>query len=977
MKLLDKFRSQPEWQSEDPAVRVTAVRELSDEAQDLLLDIARHDEDPGVRRAAVGRLTDQAMLADILRSESEDDEAVKAEAAAVVRELVIDTEEVARAAPGLAVLSNARDLAAVARSAHAEAVGLAALARLTDPKFLGAVARRAKNVALAHEALSRITDREDLLAVALKADDKTVALAAYERLVGDDGEIERELLESIARRAKQKVVARRAKAALNAPVPEAAPPPPIKEPETVSAALEALVTTDDLNHGRRVLDATVERWAAIDATLDTVVTDRFAAARRAVEDRLLALEAAEVEVRRADAERAAAVAARVALCERVERLNGPVAVEQLNRVREEWATLVTSGVADGCDGAASADIAAFMRRFEEAATACAERHDAWVARHERVRQLDALATEIEQLVATDDHETVRAGWSALDKTWHSLMVAVRPGSPGEDAATNATIATLQQRKEAAGERRRALGTAAKMDREREAQANLTRLQRLSDSIDAAVAEEKLELGVAERLLRAARRALDTLPPLPARRDRDTITRRLRQGHTALLGRVRELRDFADWQRWANLGVQEELCREMEALGETAADGSEDDARLAGRFRDIMDRWSQAADVPRDKGEALWQRFKQAHDAVYPRCQAYFETWTAERKRSLERQRELVEEAERLSGSTDWIKTAQRITELQAAWKALGPAPRKEQRELWNRFRKACSGFFTRRKADLAQRKQQWAQNLEQKEALCARVEALADASDLARAIAEVKKAQTEWQTVGPVRRTRSEAVWQRFRAASDRVVDRLKEGEREAAAQRIAAREALCAEIEALVPGGDGAASEAPEGLVETVRAIQDKWRQAPEVPHDVRRTLATRFGQAVARLVEAHADRFRGTDLDPAHKLGRLEKLCTRAEALVPAAALDEAVASPAEILAKRWREQLANNTMGVRVDEAANRRAAIDEVKRLQAERRRLGALPGEAAQQLSTRFQRACDRVFQRGRARQDPPAKWPRS
>ena len=900
MKLLDKFRSQPEWQSEDPAVRVTAVRELSDEAQDLLLDIARHDEDPGVRRAAVGRLTDQAMLADILRSESEDDEAVKAEAAAVVRELVIDTEEVARAAPGLAVLSNARDLAAVARSAHAEAVGLAALARLTDPKFLGAVARRAKNVALAHEALSRITDREDLLAVALKADDKTVALAAYERLVGDDGEIERELLESIARRAKQKVVARRAKAALNAPVPEAAPPPPIKEPETVSAALEALVTTDDLNHGRRVLDATVERWAAIDATLDTVVTDRFAAARRAVEDRLLALEAAEVEVRRADAERAAAVAARV-----------------------------------------------------------------------------ALATEIEQLVATDDHETVRAGWSALDKTWHSLMVAVRPGSPGEDAATNATIATLQQRKEAAGERRRALGTAAKMDREREAQANLTRLQRLSDSIDAAVAEEKLELGVAERLLRAARRALDTLPPLPARRDRDTITRRLRQGHTALLGRVRELRDFADWQRWANLGVQEELCREMEALGETAADGSEDDARLAGRFRDIMDRWSQAADVPRDKGEALWQRFKQAHDAVYPRCQAYFETWTAERKRSLERQRELVEEAERLSGSTDWIKTAQRITELQAAWKALGPAPRKEQRELWNRFRKACSGFFTRRKADLAQRKQQWAQNLEQKEALCARVEALADASDLARAIAEVKKAQTEWQTVGPVRRTRSEAVWQRFRAASDRVVDRLKEGEREAAAQRIAAREALCAEIEALVPGGDGAASEAPEGLVETVRAIQDKWRQAPEVPHDVRRTLATRFGQAVARLVEAHADRFRGTDLDPAHKLGRLEKLCTRAEALVPAAALDEAVASPAEILAKRWREQLANNTMGVRVDEAANRRAAIDEVKRLQAERRRLGALPGEAAQQLSTRFQRACDRVFQRGRAREDPPAKWPRS
>ena len=134
-----------------------------------------------------------------------------------------------------------------------------------------------------------------------------------------------------------------------------------------------------------------------------------------------------------------------------------------------------------------------------------------------------------------------------------------------------------------------------------------------------------------------------------------------------------------------------------------------------------------------------------------------------------------------------------------------------------------------------------------------------------------------------------------------------------------------------------------------------------------MRRKLATRFGQAVARLVEIYADQFRGTDLDPALKLERLEKLCTRAEILVPSTDLDEAGTSPVEILAKKWREQLANNTMGVRVDEAATRRAAIDEVKRLQAEHRRLGDLSGERARQLSTRFQRACERVFQQGRAR----------
>ena len=527
MKILDKFRSQPEWRSEDPTVRLTAVRELPGEAQDLLLDIARHDEDPGVRRVAVSRLTDQASLVNLLHNESEDDEEVKLEALVVVRELVISAKEVAGAAPGLAVLSDARDLAAVARIAHAEAVGRAALAKLTDPKFLEVVARRAKNVTLAHEALSRITGREDLLGVALKADDKTVAMAAYERLMGDDGEIDREFLKSIARRSKQKVVARRAKAALNAPVAKRAPELPIEEPEALLAALKALISVEDLHHGQRALNATVERWAAIDATLDAGVSDRFAVARRAVEDRLLALEAAKADAMRSEVEHSAVVAECIALCERVERLNGPVAVEQLNQVREEWATLIKARVADGNSRLASDNLAALVRRFEEAATSCEKRHDAWVVRHERVRQLDVLTTEIEQLVATGDHETVRAGWSQLEKTWCSLMATVQSGSPSGDAENDVTVANLQQRKEAAVERHRALGNAAKMARDRKAQANLTRLQRFSDSIDVAVVKDELDLAEAERLLRAMRQVLDALPPLPARRDRDTITRRLR------------------------------------------------------------------------------------------------------------------------------------------------------------------------------------------------------------------------------------------------------------------------------------------------------------------------------------------------------------------------------------------------------------------------------------------------------------------
>ena len=599
------------------------------------------------------------------------------------------------------------------------------------------------------------------------------------------------------------------------------------------------------------------------------------------------------------------------------------------------------------------------------------------------------------------------------------------------------------------DRRQASEADARTERDKERQKSLTRVARLVERVEAALADDKLTLAEAERQLRLARQTLDKPPALPSRRDHEQVTRRLKEAAGALLGRVRELRDFADWQRWANLGVQEELCQEMEALA-SPPDGAPErtDEEVSRAFTDLMKRWRQAADVPQDKGQALWERFKKAHDLVYPRCESVFAAQLKEREASLARRVALVEEAERLSGSTDWLRTAQRLTALQAEWKTLGPAPRQEQQVLWGRLRQACSAFFTRRKADLAGRKQEWAANYEQKEALCVRVEALLEAEDLKAAIEEVKQVQREWKTVGPVRRNRSDAIWQRFRTACDGVFDRLNEGARQAVAERIVVREALCAELEALAapapaakagapvadaapesdakqpaeangsavaqpaaaaepaegaaesaegaaepaeavaesaetvaesatgaestavaveasPGdtgiADAAPAAAPEDLVKTVRDIQDRWRRAPEVPPEIKRKLAVRFSRAIARVVESHAERFRGTDYDPAQRLKQLRRLCERAEALVESESPRDAAVSPAELLARKWRAQMAANTMGARVDDEAKRRAAREDVKRLQAERRRLGALTGSEADALQARFQRACDRVY----------------
>jgi len=600
--------------------------------------------------------------------------------------------------------------------------------------------------------------------------------------------------------------------------------------------------------------------------------------------------------------------------------------------------------------------AAVQQRFETAGTACVSRHSQRLAALERQRELDGVTKQFEALVSGEesDTEAIRAAWPRLDKVWRKLMVAARVDTEENDADGLSCLASLQKRRDAAGDRRRTLAAKARAGREREEQENLIRVNRLGETLDGVVSSEKLELREAERYLRSARRALEQLPLLPSRR-----VRRLRQAHTMLLGRVRELRDFADWQRWANFGVQEEVCRRMEAFVQASA--TMDDVAVARQFREHMHRWRLAVQVPERQREDLWNRFKTAHDAVFPRFQKHLDQQAVEREGKLERKRALLVEAEQLASSTNWIKAAERITELQRQWRVVGPVPRRDEKELWNRFRKACNGFFARRKADLAKRKKEWAGNLEKKEALCARVEALADPDGLPAAIQAVKQAQADWKTIGPVRRTRSDAVWQRFRAACDGVLDLGQRREHVAAAEKVAVREALCAKLEGLI-GQEAPLGRAPDSLRETVRGIQSRWRQAPDVPQALRGKLVARFERAVSRIVEAYPDSFRGTELDPTRILKRLEKLCQRVEDLAPAKSLDESAASPVEILAAKWTETMANNTMGVRVDETALRRTAMEEVKQIRLERRRLGEMTGDEGRRLDERFQRACGRVFQ---------------
>ncbi len=468
------------------------------------------------------------------------------------------------------------------------------------------------------------------------------------------------------------------------------------------------------------------------------------------------------------------------------------------------------------------------------------------------------------------------------------------------------------------------------------------------------------------MLKETAAVFQKLGPLAEKQVEDELKRRYHAAREAANTRVRELRETEEWKRWSNVSKQEELCVRVEGLKE-----AKELKEVAQKLREAQAEWKKLGPAPKDKAEQLWTRFKEACDAAYARCQEYFAQLDGERSENLKKKEALCEQVETLSTSSEWNAAADRIKELQGEWKRIGPVPRAQSDAIWKRFRAACDRFFSRRQEHLEQVTGERGDNLKQKEELCAKAEAIAgaEASDWGAAANELKRLQAEWKKIGPVPRSRSDAIWQRFRAACDRFFDRRQDEQDKGRIENLKRREEVCAALEALCAAEPGDPAEAVKLVQETHAA----WQGIGPAPREQGDAVFERFSRARAQLIERHAEAFRGSEFDPQNNLRRKEKLCSQVEAFLPqeapTAASSAEAPKPAETveeMAERLRQALAANTFAGGAAVQADPRAILDEVREIQLEWRSLGPVPPEREAALGERFRSACDRVFELYRA-----------
>lgn len=301
----------------------------------------------------------------------------------------------------------------------------------------------------------------------------------------------------------------------------------------------------------------------------------------------------------------------------------------------------------------------------------------------------------------------------------------------------------------------------------------------------------------------------------------------------------ELRDY-DFKK--NLAEKQLIIAEAQSLKD-----EEDVIAAFRRLQDLHDKWRETGPVAKDIREEIWNTFKDASAEINKRYQAFFEERKARENENEAAKTALCERIEAMDFSAitsykGWDEMTEAIIGLQNEWKKIGFASRKVNNKLFARFRETCDKFFVAKAEFFKSMKEELAENLRKKTALCEQAEALAESTEWRATADKLVELQKEWKTIGSVPKKQSDAIWKRFLSACDKFFDRKKQatsGTRKLEQENLKIKRGLIEQLKAITP-------DTPrEEAIATVKDVQAKWRETGHVPfkekdalHDTYRTL-------------------------------------------------------------------------------------------------------------------------------------------
>ncbi|NLH33827.1 MAG: DUF349 domain-containing protein, partial [Lentimicrobium sp.] len=274
------------------------------------------------------------------------------------------------------------------------------------------------------------------------------------------------------------------------------------------------------------------------------------------------------------------------------------------------------------------------------------------------------------------------------------------------------------------------------------------------------------------------------------------------------------------------------------------------------FRELQrlhEQWKEIGPVPDDKKDEIWERFKSTTDKINQRRRDHYKQLQEEQEANLAAKVALCEKADSLlakeaTSVKAWQERTRQFNDLFKMWKSIGPAPKKQNDEIWERFKTTIDAFYTEKKEHFSKIKDQQINNYNLKLELCLQAEALKDSDDWRKSSRELIDLQKQWKEIGPVPRKHAEKIWQRFRGACDEFFNRKSahfSGIRIKEAENLKLKEELIASVENHNFGTDRAEN------LEVLKEYQREWTEIGFVPFKEKDRLQNAFRNAINKRLD------------------------------------------------------------------------------------------------------------------------------
>ena len=297
------------------------------------------------------------------------------------------------------------------------------------------------------------------------------------------------------------------------------------------------------------------------------------------------------------------------------------------------------------------------------------------------------------------------------------------------------------------------------------------------------------------------------------------------------------------ERQQNAANAQALLEQLQALSAATQDAAEVDWKsVTQQCQRIQQAWSRQGTIERKEKKRLDAEFSAALATLA-------EPLSRQRAAAIERRERLIAEANEIRA--DDRTAPETLRALQASWQQqslLLPLERRDEQALWMRFRSACDAVFARRKETLLAVDADRVQNLQQKEALCAELEAVTEQSPAAlRKI--MHDMHDGWTRIGHVPRAVEQQLARRFDAALANLQQRIDAIKRAAQSNELDVLQRkllLCQTLEAALAQTATNRNVDRDPVQESKKDWAVEWAALAPLAAPLERALQTRFSAAL-----------------------------------------------------------------------------------------------------------------------------------